>query len=134
MASKTIKLMIIEDEELLLKAIAKKLTRMGFEVITCVSAKQALDYLDNMDPPPDAIWLDYYLGDMNGIEFMSNLKKDKYLAQIPVFVVSNSASEEKKNAMMAFGVKKYLLKAGHRLEDIANMIKDYIEKGGVRDE
>lgn len=120
------KIMIIEDESLLLKAICKKLTLNNFETISATSAKQALDYLSNLTEMPDAIWLDYYLKDTNGLEFMEELKKNKKWENIPVIVVSNSASPEKVHSMLALGAKKYLLKSQYRLEDIMNVIQEFI--------
>lgn len=110
--------MVVEDETLLLEAIHKKLISSGFEVISCTKAKKALDYLSTSQKKPDLIWLDYYLGDMNGLEFMNQLKKNTKWSSIPVVVVSNSASEQKKNAMLALGAKGYILKAEHKLDDI----------------
>lgn len=128
MENKKIKIMVIEDEELLLKAINRKLSSLGFETVTCISAKQAIDYLNNMPELPDVIWLDYYLEDMNGLEFMNEMKKSDKWAKIPVIVVSNSASQDKKSAMLALGAKEYLLKAEYKLGDIAQMIKKFVEK------
>lgn len=119
-------IMVIEDEELLLRAISRKLSSVGHRAITCTSSKQAIDYLVNLDKLPDAIWLDYYLGDMNGLEFMNELKKSETWSKIPVFVVSNSASEQKKSAMLALGAKNYLLKAEHKLDDIIKVISKYL--------
>lgn len=133
MSGKTIKVMVIEDEEILIQAISRKLATLGLEPISCTSAGQAIDYLENLSELPDVIWLDYYLGDENGLEFMRKIRKNKKWSQIPVVVVSNSASEEKKNAMSALGVKKYILKAEHHLEDIVKIIKEVGEKGGDLD-
>lgn len=119
-----IKVLVVEDEELLLQAISKKLSSQGIEVVTSTSATQAMDYLKNLDGLPDAIWLDYYLPDMNGLDFVKELKKEEKWSEIPVVVVSNSASDEKKNSMLALGVDKYVLKAQHRLEEIIDVIKD----------
>jgi len=118
--------MVIEDEVLLLQAITKKLGFNGITVIGCISAEQAFDYLENHPKLPDAIWLDYYLKDMNGLEFMNKLKEKTKWAQLPVFVVSNSASQDKVNRMLAIGAKKYLLKAEYRLDDIIKMMKTFI--------
>ena len=120
--------MVVEDEELLLKAITKKLEINGMKVISCVSGKQALDYLSNISEIPDAIWLGYYLKDMNGLEFMEELKKNPQWSKIPVMVVSNSASSEKVHSMLALGAKEYLLKAQYRLDDLINIINDLIIK------
>ncbi|OGM32939.1 hypothetical protein A2803_05085 [Candidatus Woesebacteria bacterium RIFCSPHIGHO2_01_FULL_44_21] len=115
--------MIIEDEVMLLQAIEKKLKNVGFETVSFTKATDALRYFDGGGAKPDAIWLDFYLeDDIDGIAFMQKLNEKPELSSIPVVVVSNSASQEKVNAMIALGVKKYMLKAENRLEDIATTI------------
>lgn len=127
-----IKVVVVEDEELLLQVITRKLSLVGFEVISCKSARQALDYIKSLESNPDIIWLDYYLEDMSGLDFMHELSKDPKLSKIPVVVVSNSASEDKKSAMLALGAKKYILKAQHRLDEIVDSIKEVVnESKGV---
>ena len=118
--------MVVEDEELLLQAITKKLEITGYQTVSCKSGEQAIDYLKNMERKPDAIWLDYYLKDMNGIVFMTTLKSLPNAFDIPVMVVSNSASDEKVHNMLALGVKRYMLKAQYRLDDLIVALKDII--------
>ena len=86
-----------------------------------------IDYLNNLEKLPDAIWLDYYLKDMNGLAFMQQLKENPKWASIPVLVVSNSASPEKVTNMLALGAKKYILKAEYRLDEIIAMIRQFIQ-------
>jgi DNA-binding response OmpR family regulator len=119
--------MVIEDEELLLQAIIKKLQSSGYNPISCTTAKQAIDYLKNINVNPDVIWLDYYLPDMNGEEFVKELKINENWKNIPIVVVSNSASDEKKNAMTLLGVDKYLLKSDYKLEEIIKEIRMVVE-------
>ncbi|HZE87883.1 MAG TPA: response regulator [Methylomirabilota bacterium] len=119
-------IMVVEDEVLLLQAITKKLKLSGIDVLSCSSGQQAIDYLNNLDELPDAVWLDYYLKDMNGLAFMQKMKENSKWANIPVVVVSNSASPEKVNNMIALGAKKYLLKAEYRLDEIIKILKDFI--------
>jgi CheY-like chemotaxis protein len=128
------RILVIEDEEMLLQAISKKLKSSGFDTVTCTNANQALDYLKNLQEPLDVIWLDYYLPDMNGLEFMNEIKKNENWSKIPVVVVSNSASEQKKSSMLALGIKRYVLKAKYRLEDIVSMIKEVIEEDSLQKE
>lgn len=118
--------MVVEDETLLLQAITKKLKLSGMDVLSCASGQQAVDYLDSVDELPDAIWLDYYLKDMNGLAFMQQLKEKPEWAAIPVLVVSNSASPDKVSNMLALGARKYILKAEYRLDEIIAMIRDFI--------
>jgi CheY-like chemotaxis protein len=121
--------MVVEDETLLLQAITKKLKLSGMDVLSCASGQQGVDYLKNLDELPDAVWLDYYLKDMNGLAFMQELKQNPVWSHIPVIVVSNSASPDKVNNMLALGVKKYILKAEYRLDEIIAMIRDFIKDG-----
>jgi two-component system chemotaxis response regulator CheY len=119
-------IMVVEDETLLLQAITKKLKLSGMDVLSCSSGQQALDYLGSIEEIPDAIWLDYYLKDMNGLAFMQEVRKNPTWAEIPVLVVSNSASPEKVHNMLGLGAKKYILKAEYRLDEIIGMIRDFI--------
>lgn len=119
-------IMVVEDENLLLQAITKKLKVSNLDVLSCASGQQAIDYLNSLEELPDAIWLDYYLKDMNGLGFMQQLKNDARWADIPVLVVSNSASPDKVNTMLGLGAKKYILKADYRLDEIIAMIREFI--------
>jgi CheY-like chemotaxis protein len=121
----TIHVLVIEDDHLLGEAITKKLSNEGMTATLQTSAKEALLYLSSVQEIPNIIWLDYYLEDMNGLEFMAELKKDQKLQNIPVIVVSNSASGDKVSSMLALGVKKYMLKAENRLEDIVSEIRKF---------
>ena len=123
--------MVVEDENLLLQAITKKLKLSGMDVLSCASGQQAIDYLGTIDEMPDAVWLDYYLKDMNGLAFMQELKTNPKWEDIPVLVVSNSASPDKVSNMLGLGAKKYILKAEYRLDEIITMIRDFIADGGA---
>ena len=118
--------MVVEDEHLLLKAIERKLKLNNLNVIACESGTEALERLGKIPQLPDAIWLDYYLGDINGIEFMQKLRKNPKLADIPVLVVSNSANPDKVAKMMTLGAKGYLLKADYRLDRLVSEIQSLI--------
>lgn len=118
--------MVVEDETLLLQAVTKKLKLSEIDVISCASGQEAIGYLQSTEALPDAIWLDYYLKDMNGLAFMEELKKNPKWENIPVIVVSNSASTEKVHHMLALGAKKYILKADYRLDEIIQMVREMI--------
>jgi len=127
------RILIIEDELSLLRAIEKKLEHSGFETATAQDGNLALDLLHSLPEPPDLIWLDYYLPTMSGLEFLTKIKDDPQFSGIPVFVVSNTAGPEKVNAMMALGANKYFLKAEIKLEEIISEIYKFLPKGGTNE-
>lgn len=126
-------IMVVEDEHLLLEAITKKLTLSGIEVIPCASGTEAIAHLDSHGEVPDAIWLDYYLKDMNGLDFLRLLKKNAQAKNIPVLVVSNSASESNVHNMLALGASKYLLKSEYRLDEIITMLLNLVSNKNEKD-
>lgn len=127
------KVFIVEDEKILLDAIAKKLSLQGIDSIGFTSGQEALEYARNSEEAPDLIWLDYYLKDLSGLEFLTQLKKYEKWNGLPVVVVSNSASPEKVTNMLTLGARKYILKAQYRLEDIVTLVKGLIEEGQSSD-
>lgn len=115
-------IMVIEDEKLLLEAIVKKLELSGAKVLAYTNAEDAIGVFAKGSPIPDAIWLDYHLEGITGMEFVERVKSNDEYRKIPIMVVSNSASEDKIQGMLSLGVDKYMLKAKHRLESLVDEI------------
>ena len=120
--------MVIEDELFLLRTIAKEMKAAGINVLPCIGGKQAFSILSDGKQLPDAIWLDYYLRDTNGLEFMGKLKQQPSLEKIPVFVVSNTSDENIISSMALVGTEQYFIKTKHRLEDIIKTIKTHVSQ------
>ena len=126
MTQKKTVILIVEDEALLLEAISRKISKLGHNSISCSSGHEALKVLKEKTSKPDAIWLDFYLGDMDGYEFMKEIKAKENSKNIPVAVVSNSASPEKIKKMASLGAEKYFLKAHYRIEEIISGVNQLI--------
>jgi len=122
-------ILVVEDEEALLNAVKSKLEIHDFNVITARSVKQAVDYLNNINKI-DLVWLDHYLlGKENGLDLVSLMKDvNSKWKKIPIFVVSNTATPEKVDSYLHFGVDKYYTKSDYRLEDIINDINIIFNK------
>jgi PleD family two-component response regulator len=128
MPKKNLNVLIIEDEELLLQVIEKKLKSEKIRYSSFKTGKEALDHLLKVKTLPDLIWLDYYLPDMNGLELMKNLREKPKFNDIPVLVISNSANDETVSKMMELGVREYIIKAEYRLEEIIKKISEVLAK------
>lgn len=125
-------ILVLEDERPLMNAIKLKLEKNGFEVVSARSVTQALSYLEDI-PELDAVWLDHYvLGKEDGLVFVAKLKSDNHgvWKDVPLFVVSNTAGEEKVKAYMHLGVNKYFVKAEHRLDEIVDNVKFCLDNPG----
>ncbi len=142
-------ILVIEDEQALLKAVQMKLEKNDFKVLAVrsverafstefeenkngkvllSSVEKALEYLKDLESV-DAIWLDHnLLGDENGLDFVKKFKKNEgRLSQVPIFAVSNTADPELVKSYAALGVTKYFVKAEHKLENIMAEIKTFLD-------
>ncbi|MEI7777339.1 MAG: response regulator [bacterium] len=121
-------ILVVEDERPLVQAIETKLEKNGFDVITARTVEQAARYLEEINNI-EAIWLDHYLpGDKTGLDFVAMLKSpDSKWKKLPVFIVSNTASNNNVRSYLRLGVSKYCVKADHRLDEIVTEIADFLD-------
>ncbi|MES2314974.1 MAG: response regulator [Patescibacteria group bacterium] len=120
-------ILVIEDERPLAHAIQTKLEQHDFIVITARTVNQGLDYLENVKVI-DAIWLDHYLpGEKTGLDFVAELKSSgSKWKDLPIFIVSNTASSGNVKSYLRLGVSKYCVKAEHRLDQIVIDLQDFL--------
>ncbi len=111
-------ILVLEDELPLMKAIRIKLEAAGFEVVTSRSVQQALNTMEDVEKI-DAVWTDHYLlGNDTGLDFVSKIKADPRWKDMPVFVVSVTASPHNVESYAALGIKKFYTKHEYRIDDI----------------
>jgi CheY-like chemotaxis protein len=116
-------ILVVEDEKPLLEAIHIKLEKSGFSVVTARTAEQAYGLLEDL-AKIDIIWLDHYLlGKENGLDLVVKIKNDEKYKNIPIFIVSNTASAEKVQSYINLGVNKYYIKSNYRLDNIIEDIR-----------
>lgn len=119
-------ILVVEDERPLAEAIKTKLEKEGFAVVSAVSFKQAVEYLE--DVKIDGLWLDHYLlGEENGLDLVAKIKNDDRWKKMPIFVVSNTASAEKVSSYLELGIDKYFTKSDFRLDQIIQSIRTALE-------
>jgi two-component system phosphate regulon response regulator PhoB len=124
MLKKTI--LIVEDEKPLLEAIRSKLEKNDVNTFGAVSVGEAMAVM--LNEKVDAVWLDHYLqGKENGLDFVAKIKSDDKFKNIPIFLVSNTATLDKVSSYIALGVNKYYTKSNYKLEQLVEDITNYIE-------
>lgn len=119
------KILVVEDEATLLKAITKKMEKMNIFVTTARSYDEARKNIE--EELPDLIWLDHYLyGEKNGMELLKDIRKNDLTKNIPVIVVSNTCPNDKYRDYMDLGIDKYYEKSSVRLESIISDALDFV--------
>ena len=117
------KILILEDERQLAKAVREAFTERGFDPIIVSTVDDGLKELKNLKHV-DVIWLDHYLlGTGNGLDFVVELKNHQEWRTIPIFVVSNTASSTNIRSYIQLGVSNYYTKADYDINQIINDIE-----------
>ncbi|MBS1664630.1 MAG: response regulator [Bacteroidetes bacterium] len=120
-------IVLVEDDELDVMSVRRSLNKLDipYELYTAFNGIEALDILrgnGGMSSLPDLVLLDLNMPRMNGLEFLTIIRTDERLKDIPVFVMTTSGEQADRRAIDRLGVSGYLIKpmgygAGYNRED-----------------
>lgn len=121
------KILIVEDEKIMLKALADKFITEGFEVIKAEDGKKGLKAA--LLEKPDMILLDILLPEMDGMEVLKKLRADKWGAQAKVILLTNVNDAEIVASGAQYGagngeVYEYLIKTDWTLDEVVGKVKN----------
>ena len=117
------KILIIEDDEILSKALRDFLSADGFEVTIASNGEIGIKMAK--EKCPDLIVLDIILPKKDGYEVIKELKKRSGNARnIPIVLLTNLGSFADVEKALRLGATTYLTKTDYSLEDIAKKIKE----------
>ncbi len=117
------RIIIVEDEKPMQKALTIKLQNEGFEV---ENASEAGEFFQKIEKGNfDLILLDLMLPKISGFEILEKLKGQNN--QIPVVVASNLSQEEDKKRSKDLGALDYIVKSDTSLLEIVEKIKTLLK-------
>ena len=117
------RILVIDDATIIHKTI-KGYLDSRYEVATAISGKIALRFLNAKEV--SLILLDYEMPEMNGPAVLEELRKDPYLATIPVVFLTGINDVEKIKNALALKPQGYLLKPVEK-ESLIAKIRELIQ-------
>jgi CheY-like chemotaxis protein len=120
------KILIIEDEEIILGLLQRKLTAEGYEVSVARDGDEGLRAMKEVKP--DLILLDIIMPKMGGFEVMEEMNKDKELKKFPVIVISNSGQPVELDRAQQLGAKDWLIKTEFDPQEVIDKVVKQIGK------
>ena len=121
-----VKILIVEDEEILLAALSEELQQQGFNV---VGAKDGVEGVEKAaSEKPSMILLDLVMPRMDGISALKEMKAKDETKNIPVVILTNLSDYDKVSDALSLGAMDYLVKANYRLEELVAKIKAVLER------
>ncbi|HEX2341268.1 MAG TPA: response regulator transcription factor [Vicinamibacterales bacterium] len=99
------RILIVDDEPSILKAMAPLLRSRGYDVETAATGRTALETFDR--DPPDLVILDLMLPDLDGLDVCRRLRER---GRTPIIVLSAREAERDKVAALDLGADDYVTK------------------------
>ncbi|MBR4277503.1 MAG: response regulator [Lachnospiraceae bacterium] len=124
------RILIVDDTEMSRELLAE-LLEDKYEVVFARNGREALHILSIQMGSITAVLLDLLMPEMNGYEFLMEIRDRKWDSRFPVIVISGDDSESSKEICEELGVSHYICKPfRHReaLAEIASAIKEYNER------
>lgn len=111
--TQTTRVLVVEDEDLIREMVVLALEDEGYEVVTAIQGREALNYFQTTEPkviesPFDLIILDLMLPQVNGLDICRLLRYQGNI--IPILILSAKASETDRVLGLEVGADDYLTK------------------------
>lgn len=106
--------LVVDDDPLILRVVATVLDLEEFEVVTAVSAEEALGAL--ADSSPDLVVSDVMMPGMDGFELCERIRRDPDHAKVPIILLTARDADDDRRRGAEVGGDAYLTKPFSPLE------------------
>lgn len=101
-------ILIVDDSPSIINFLSLGLRQAGFEVYSALEGREGLDKLAQHSI--DAVITDVNMPGMDGLSFISQLRKDPKLPHMPIIILSTEKSPEDSRLGLAAGADVFLNK------------------------
>jgi DNA-binding NtrC family response regulator len=115
----TSKILVIDDEPDFSRLFASVLTEMGYEVSTASGGRQGLVKI--RENPPDIVFLDVKMPQMDGLECLRRIRKTK--RRFVIVVMTGYGDIESAREAMRLGADEYISKP-FDLDDLKRLVNE----------
>jgi two-component system cell cycle response regulator DivK len=99
------RILLVDDNEMNLDMLSRRLERRGFSVVSAADGRQALTKA--YEAKPDLILLDMSLPEISGFEVASMLRKNMETAETPIIALTAYATEGDRRRALEAGCDDY---------------------------
>ena len=118
------KILLIEDDPMIVEMYKMRLEDEGFEVLITDRGSEALELAAKQKP--EAILLDIILPEVDGFSILQNLKANTDTKDIAVLLLTNLGQESDQEKGRQFGADDYFVKSQHTPADIIQKVNSII--------
>ena len=119
------KVLIVEDDSLIVKVYSTRLKSSGHNVFTAEDGEVGLELAKKIIP--DVILLDLMLPKLSGLEVLAELKKNPKTSKLPILVYSNLGREKEIQEAKNLGAAEFITKADSTPQQVVAKIEAYLK-------
>ncbi|MBD3272167.1 MAG: response regulator [Elusimicrobia bacterium] len=119
------KVLIIDDDSLIVDLLREKLSLEGFDIYSAHDGLSGLECMINESP--DVILLDIMMPGLDGFEVCKKLKQSPSTSSMPVIFISACDTQEDIDRAFALGADDYIVKPFDTLS-IGRRIKEVFDR------
>src|SRR3989338_5509258 len=123
---KTAKILVVEDEEILLTGLKEELESGGDPRQGASGGGEGIEQAKSFKP--ELILLDLLMPKMDCMEMLQKLKADAETRDIPVVILTNLSDYEKISEALSLGAMDYLVKANYKIEDLLEKVRTVLAR------
>lgn len=120
------KVLIIEDEPLVVRMYEKSLRFEKFDVISALNGVEGLEKIRS--EKPDIVLLDIMMPQMNGMQVLEEMGKDPALKDIPVIMLTNLSGDHDAELALSKGALQYWIKKDAKPQELGTRITEALNK------
>lgn len=125
MAKKPLEILIIEDEEVILDVLSKKLEKAGYRVHKAKNGTEGIKALKELKP--DVALLDIIMPKQDGYDVLRAAQEDTSINHIPIIIISNSGQPVEIDKALQLGAIDYLIKAQFEPEEVIEKLEQALQ-------
>ena len=130
----SLKVLLIEDDVIEVMKVKRAIAslQLDHELIEANNGEEALQILEDKDNLPHIILLDLNMPKLNGLEFLSILKKDEFLKFLPTVILTTSRNQKDLLECFKIGIAGYVLKP-LKYEDYVSKIEQILSYWSINE-
>jgi DNA-binding response OmpR family regulator len=101
---------VVEDDQIIVTLLEHLLSRRGFNVRIALDGRQALDFMDTLQSPPELVLLDVMLPYLDGFELIKRIREHATWNQVPIIMLTAKSQEQNIVRALDYGANDYLIK------------------------
>ncbi|PIY97035.1 MAG: response regulator [Candidatus Kerfeldbacteria bacterium CG_4_10_14_0_8_um_filter_42_10] len=122
------KILLIEDDKMLLEMYSSKFNREGYDIVTAENGSDGLKLAK--ENKPDLILLDIILPKLDGFATLKEIRGDANIKNTPVILLTNLGQDQDIQKGKALGADDYFVKANHTPTEVVEKVRELLKSKG----